>query len=168
MAFVSTLPDNNCSKVMDGAETLYNCNGQLYRSTFYKDEKVYEAVSDAPNAASAEPTNVIGLALTKPMTRGAVVRDMQQRLYDFGYDGGGIDGVFGSGTSTALMWFQYDNGLDATGIVDVETAALLGYESPVGAPVPNLPATAPQIERDTEVPSAQEAAPEGMPGAASE
>ena len=130
MAYVASLPDGDCTRVMDGTETLYNCNGQLYRSTFYQDERVYEVVSDPSDTVPAEPTSVIGMALTEPMTRGAVVRDLQQRLNDFGYDVGGIDGVFGSGTETALMWFQYDNGTEATGAVDVETAALLGYGPP--------------------------------------
>jgi putative peptidoglycan binding protein len=127
LVYVADLPDDkDCQKVEDQGETLYLCDGVLYRSTYYKDEQVFEIVSDPDESASAEPTSVIGLGLTEPMTRGAKVRLLQMSLTEAGYDTGGTDGVFGSGTETALQWYQYDNQLDPTGVVDQATADKLG------------------------------------------
>lgn len=149
---MSDLPDDkDCQKVVEDGETLYLCDGVLYRSTYYEDERVYEIVSDAPDAP--EPETVFGLSLTEPMTRGAVVRDLQGKLSEAGYDVGAVDGVFGSSTETALMWYQYDNGLDATGIVDADTAALMGFESPVGTAPATPPAAAPAEEPAAETPA---------------
>ena len=46
---------------------------------------------------------------------------MQTRLKELGYDLGkyGIDGDFGSDTQAAVMKFQTDNGLEATGVYDI-------------------------------------------------
>jgi peptidoglycan hydrolase-like protein with peptidoglycan-binding domain len=106
----------------------------LYRSTYYEDEKVYEIVSDPP-AEEGQPQSVVGMGLTDPFTRGETVRELQNRLVGAGYDVGGVDGVFGSGTETAVMWLQYDNGIESSGIVDPPTAVLLGYDVP-GAAAP--------------------------------
>lgn len=103
------------------------CDGVLYRATFYQDDKVYEIVSDAEGEAATEPTSVVGLSLTSPLTSGEVVRDLQNRLVGAGYDVGGVDGVYGEGTVSAVEWYQYDNEIDSTGVVDAETAALLGF-----------------------------------------
>ncbi|WP_406644664.1 peptidoglycan-binding protein [Aliisedimentitalea scapharcae] len=145
LVYASNLPeDQDCQKVQDGGETLYQCDGVLYRSTYYQDEQVYEIVSDAPGEKTAEPTSVIGLSLTEPMTRGAVVRSLQMALTEAGYDTGGTDGVFGSGTETALQWFQYDYELEPTGFVDQMTAYKLGLaEAPPEAAEPTTPAPAP-------------------------
>ncbi|PWV99083.1 putative peptidoglycan binding protein [Hoeflea marina] len=57
------------------------------------------------------------------------VRSVQVALSLLGYDPGPIDGVIGSRTLSALAEFQSDNGLEPTGEMDEETAALLspGY-----------------------------------------
>lgn len=107
---------------------MYLCDGVLYRATYYKEEKVYEIVSEPDGeAVSVEATSVIGLTLTSPMTQGVFVRDLQNRLVALGYDVGGVDGVFGIGTLTALEWYQSDSELDVTGIVDAQTAEKLGF-----------------------------------------
>ncbi|NIZ63006.1 hypothetical protein DL239_18740 [Sedimentitalea sp. CY04] len=116
---------------------MYLCDGVLYRSTFYEDEKVYEIVSDPP-AEEGQPQSVVGMGLTDPFTRGETVRELQNRLVGAGYDVGSVDGVFGSGTESAVMWLQYDNGLESTGLVDPATANLLGYDVP-GAAEPTTP-----------------------------
>lgn len=131
LVYVTSLPsDKNCQTVKDGGETLYLCDGVLYRSTYYKDEQVYEIVSDAPGEAPTEPATVIGLSVTEPLTRGEVVRDLQNRLIGAGYTVGTVDGVYGTETQAAVEWFQYDNELEVTGTIDAETAALLGFEAP--------------------------------------
>lgn len=48
---------------------------------------------------------------------------------------GGVDGMFGSGTTTSIAQFQTAKGLPATGILDVATAAALGLVAPA-APAP--------------------------------
>lgn len=138
MVYTTSLPeDKECEKVTENGETLYLCDGVLYRSTYYEDEKVYEIVSDPP-AEAGQPQSVIGMGLTDPFTRGEVVRELQNRLVGAGYDVGGVDSVYGSGTESAVMWLQYDNKLEATGVIDAATANLLGYDVP-GAVVPATP-----------------------------
>jgi len=129
LVYVSNLPeDKECQKVVDNGETLYLCDGVLYRATYYENEMVYEIVSDPTGEdASAGPTSVVGLSLTDPMTRGDVVRDLQNRLVGAGYDVGGVDGVFGTGTRDALEWYQYDEELEVTAVVDSATAESLGF-----------------------------------------
>ena len=126
LVYVTSLP-NECEKVISGDETLYECNGVLYRSTYYESEQVYEIVSDGEGETPSEPTSVIGLGLTDPMASGTIVRDLQNRLVGAGYDVGGVDGVFGSGTETAVEWYQYDNDIEPTGVVDAGTAEKLGF-----------------------------------------
>ncbi len=52
---------------------------------------------------------------------GAEVERLQQRLIDLGYLTGKADGIFGSGTSNALMAFQGNNGLKKDGIAGTAT-----------------------------------------------
>lgn len=90
------------------------------------------------------------MGLTDPFTRGDTVRELQNRLVGAGYDVGSVDGVFGSGTEAAVMWLQYDNELESTGLVDPATANLLGYDVPGAAP----PATPPAQEVPPATPGA--------------
>lgn len=120
--------------MQEDGETLYLCDGVLYRATYYQDEQVFEIVSDAEEEAAAEPTSVIGLGLTSPMTRGQVVRDLQNQLVELGYEVGSVDGVFGAATEAAILWVQYDNGLEQTGFVDRATAEVLGFDVPAAPP----------------------------------
>ncbi len=130
LAYITTLPsDDDCQKVQDGTDTLYSCNGVLYRPTYYKEQQVYEIVSPAEEEI-VEAQDMVGLALTNPMTRGPAVRDLQNLLVGFGYDVGSADGVFGTDTEAALLWLQYDNELEQTGMVDDATARILGLLPP--------------------------------------
>ncbi|MEE3098620.1 MAG: peptidoglycan-binding domain-containing protein, partial [Pseudomonadota bacterium] len=128
LAYVVDLPkdEDECDRVKDGDDTLYVCDGVAYRSTYYKDEKVYEIVSEEDEAPPPEPKSVVGLELTTPLTKGGVVKALQSRLIEVGYDVGAVDGVYGDGTRTAVEWFQYDNDLEVTGAVDQATADKLG------------------------------------------
>lgn len=67
------------------------------------------------------------LKLTKPMTSGPAVRQLQQRLKALGY-GVAVDGVFGPGTAAAVKKFQAAKGLAADGIVGPATQAALGTQ----------------------------------------
>ena len=52
---------------------------------------------------------------------GNPVRRAQKRLTLGGYDTGGVDGIFGASTETAVKKFQKDLGLTQDGIVGPET-----------------------------------------------
>lgn len=63
--------------------------------------------------------------------RGELIRRIQRRLTDLGFDTQGLDGVFGNDTFNALSRFQRDRGLGATGEVDEQTwQALIGGAVP--------------------------------------
>lgn len=57
---------------------------------------------------------------------GEVVRQMQQKLKNWGYYNGSVDGIFGSATAAAVRYFQRQNGLTPDGVVGPATAAALG------------------------------------------
>ena len=57
------------------------------------------------------------------------VQKLQERLIELEYLTGEADGVFGSRTLKALKHFQYDNGLEMTGVLDDATKDLL-YPKP--------------------------------------
>ncbi len=60
--------------------------------------------------------------------RGDTVRQIQQRLRDWGYYSGSVDGIFGNMTDQAVRKFQRSNGLVADGIVGPATAAAIGIQ----------------------------------------
>lgn len=57
---------------------------------------------------------------------GTFVRQVQQKLSQWGYFSGTIDGVFGKQTYDAVVSFQRKNGLTADGVVGTATAAAMG------------------------------------------
>lgn len=59
-------------------------------------------------------------------SRGQVVREIQTRLKNWGYYKGGVDGVYGYRTYTAVKAFQRKNGLRADGVTGDRTLAALG------------------------------------------
>lgn len=59
-------------------------------------------------------------------SRGDTVRRVQERLSQYGYYSGTVDGVFGQKTYDAVIWFQKNNGLRQDGVVGNATAAALG------------------------------------------
>ena len=59
-------------------------------------------------------------------SRGADVKAVQQKLKQYGYYSGAVDGIFGKGTYDAVIWFQRKNGLKVDGAVGKSTAAALG------------------------------------------
>ncbi len=54
------------------------------------------------------------------------VYQVQRKLSELGYDPGSIDGVSGKKTATAIMKFQTNQGLPATGQLDPQTHQKLG------------------------------------------
>lgn len=57
-----------------------------------------------------------------------VVRKVQKKLNDEGYNAGPTDGSWGPGTQSALTQFQQAEGLRATGALDQDTLRALGIE----------------------------------------
>ncbi len=86
------------------------------------------ALALAPVAVAESPaTTVTGLKLG---ASGETVRALQQALINQGISlAGGVDGVFGNGTLTALKRFQSLQGLNQSGVVDDATALALGLSS---------------------------------------
>lgn len=64
--------------------------------------------------------------LSKVGSTGDEVRKVQTQLRDQGYYTGNIDGIFGSGTKSAVTRFQRAKGLTADGIAGPKTLSALG------------------------------------------
>ena len=64
--------------------------------------------------------------VVKQGSRGEIVRQIQTKLKNWGYYTGGVDGVFGSKTTSAVKYFQRKNGLTQDGIVGKKTASAMG------------------------------------------
>lgn len=67
------------------------------------------------------PATLNGCPLIKQGANGNITRLLQEKLSSLGYNTKGIDGIFGSGTYSAVYSFQVDNGLSADGIVGKNT-----------------------------------------------
>lgn len=68
-------------------------------------------------------------AVVKQGSTGATVKTVQQKLKNWGYYTGAVDGIFGAKTTAAVKLFQKKNGLTADGIVGAKTLAALGISS---------------------------------------
>lgn len=72
-------------------------------------------------------TPQIAYALTlRQGSTGATVKKVQQKLKNWGYYKGKVDGIFGKGTREAVKYFQRKNGLTVDGIVGNKTLKALG------------------------------------------
>lgn len=67
--------------------------------------------------------------LSKMGSRGEEVRRIQQKLKNWGYYTGSVDGIYGSKTQNAVRKFQRDNGLTVDGIAGPKTLSYLGISS---------------------------------------
>lgn len=65
----------------------------------------------------------------KKGSTGSVVTEIQQKLLNWGYYSGSVDGIYGSQTEKAVKYFQEKNGLTADGIAGQATLAALGIQS---------------------------------------
>jgi peptidoglycan hydrolase-like protein with peptidoglycan-binding domain len=120
----------------------------------------------APVTTTVAPTTTLP-AVVYPLTvdtlpvrgaKGASVLAVQKALVTAGITvKGGVDGMFGSGTTSSLAAFQGTKGLPATGLLDASTASALGLVAPVAAPVAApapAPAPAPAVSAATATTSA--------------
>ncbi len=84
--------------------------------------------------------------------RSEAVREVQEILIARGYLDGTADGIFGAKTEAAVLAFQADNGLDATGIVGEATFSALKGDAAQAAPgaEPDLEELFPSWNPDSE------------------
>ena len=68
-------------------------------------------------------------ALSKMGSTGAEVREIQTRLKKWGYFNSTVDGIYGTRTKNAVIYFQKKNGLTADGICGKKTLAAMGINS---------------------------------------
>ncbi len=73
-------------------------------------------------------------ALSKMGSRGSEVRQIQTKLKNWGYYKGNVDGIFGSKTRDAVIWFQRKNGLKVDGIAGPQTLAAMGIFTKASSP----------------------------------
>lgn len=66
------------------------------------------------------------VAVFKQGSRGDTVKKIQQRLKNWGYYKGAVDGIYGDQTKKAVILFQRKNGLVADGIVGNKTLKAIG------------------------------------------
>ncbi|MSZ18028.1 MAG: peptidoglycan DD-metalloendopeptidase family protein, partial [Actinobacteria bacterium] len=102
---------------------------------------VAPAPTVAPVAYALNPA-----ALPIRGNRGEAVLALQKALVVAGLQvRGGVDGIFGSGTTQTLAAFQSAKGLPATGLLDANTAAALGLIAPTTTVAP-APTAAPAVQ----------------------
>jgi peptidoglycan hydrolase-like protein with peptidoglycan-binding domain len=120
------------------------------------------ATTVAPATTAAPTTTVAPATTVAPVVyplnpaalpirghRGDAVLAVQKALVAAGLQvRGGVDGIFGSGTTQTLSAFQAAKGIPATGILDANTAAALGLIAPVApiAPAPTVAPAAPAVQ----------------------
>jgi peptidoglycan hydrolase-like protein with peptidoglycan-binding domain len=97
----------------------------VYRATAMGQKKgvvAYRLKAGAATPTGTTPAGAtIALRTLRQGMRGDDVRTLQTRL------GIGVDGIFGSGTKTAVIAYQRANGLDPDGVVGKNTwASLMG------------------------------------------
>ena len=79
---------------------------------------------DTSSRGSSSSESTINVSLRKG-SRGSAVTKLQELLKDKGYLKGKVDGIFGSGTDSAVRSFQKDAGLAVDGIVGAKTWSAL-------------------------------------------
>ena len=67
------------------------------------------------------PNTLKGCPIIKEGARGNITKLLQEKLVSLGYTTNGVDGIFGSGTKSAVIAFQKANGLSTDGIVGENT-----------------------------------------------
>lgn len=81
-----------------------------------------------PNAGTETDTVAYAAALRQGSS-GATVKKVQQKLKNWGYYSGSVDGIYGKNTVAAVKLFQKKNGLTVDGIAGTKTLAAMGITS---------------------------------------
>lgn len=74
----------------------------------------------------------VPVASYKMGASGDAIKEIQQRLKDWGYYKGNVDGYYGALTQDAVIAFQKKHGITVDGIVGAQTAEKLGVAAPSG------------------------------------
>ena len=82
---------------------------------------------------SAIPTSRTQTVLSKMGSTGNEVRQIQTRLKEWGYYKGAVDGIFGTQTKNAVIYFQKKHGLTADGIAGPATLSAIGLPTSGGS-----------------------------------
>ena len=85
---------------------------------------VYSIIPKNPDAIQVAYAQTVSVGST-----GTRVKTIQQKLKNWGYYKGKVDGIFGSQTKEAVKYFQRKNGLKVDGIVGTQTLKALGMSS---------------------------------------
>ena len=75
------------------------------------------------------PVQTAQAIVLKVGNTGSTVRTMQQKLKNWGYYKGSVDGIFGNQTKEAVRYFQRKNGLVVDGIAGPKTLSAMGIYS---------------------------------------
>ena len=94
--------------------------------------KKMENLRNPPAAAAVQPVQSSDTSLSSGMS-GSAVSSLQQKLKDLGYYTGTVDGVYGSGTLSAVIAFQASHGLTADGVAGSRTLSALASANAVTA-----------------------------------
>ena len=84
-------------------------------------------------ATSLTAPEAVGAAVLRQGSSGGEVKEVQRRLKMWGYYSGAVDGIFGSATKKAVVYFQQKNGLTADGVVGKATYKALGMNDSYNA-----------------------------------
>ncbi|HBB32641.1 MAG TPA: peptidoglycan-binding protein [Cyanobacteria bacterium UBA8803] len=133
------LPQNNVSVASAGCLVGRTREGHRQFMRLIKKDRRYQANKSyvfyttviAGDDLMKTQQQVLGtgsLTLLKEGSSGPLVKQLQKKLQEKGYNPGTIDGVFGLGTKSAVRAFQKANGLEADGVVGQKTWKALGLD----------------------------------------
>ena len=86
-------------------------------------------VQSAVVRSNGEYSFAVDAEVMKKGSTGSEVKKVQQKLKNWGYYSGSVDGIYGSQTKKAVEYFQRKNGLAVDGIVGKKTFAALGIST---------------------------------------
>ncbi|MBR2617097.1 MAG: peptidoglycan-binding protein, partial [Clostridia bacterium] len=87
------------------------------------------AVTVSLKQANVTEEPAVIVATYKVGSSGSTVKTIQRKLKNWGYYTGAVDGIYGSKTRAAVVYFQRRNGLVADGIVGNKTLVALGIKA---------------------------------------
>ena len=80
----------------------------------------------SPVPSLSRINSITGPIITEGSNQATTIMAIQTKLVSLGYDTGGIDGIMGPKTTSALLMFQKSRNLKVDGIVGPQTRAALG------------------------------------------
>ena len=95
---------------------------------------VFCAIIGVATISTNQHVQTAQAVVLKVGNRGTTVKKMQQKLKNWGYYKGSVDGIFGNQTKEAVKYFQRRNGLVVDGIAGPKTLSAMGiYSSSSGS-----------------------------------